>query len=186
MANKQITTREYYELVDKVIIEDPSKEDVKALRKALHNNPKLWRIVGDLAEQAVFNLIGEIKSSPALKESLKTGWKEMQKELGGENPNPLEKLLVQQVVMSWLRLQLVEYHFTEVMNQSITLNLGRYWESRLSAAQRRHLRAIETLARVRRLLSKTPAVQVNIAAEGGKQVNVAGDVKLSEKARGSP
>ena len=71
----------------------------------------------------------------------------------------------------------MDYHFTEMMNKDITLTMGKYWEGRLSAAQRRHLRAVETLARVRRLLSRIPAVQVNIATQGGQQVNVAGEVK---------
>lgn len=176
MTNKQITTSEFWDLVDKTDIADPKKQDLKALRKALRNNPELWRLVGDLAEIAFLNLIKGFEATAALKESLKIGWQEMQIELGGENPNPLEKLLIQQVVMSWLRLQLAEYYYTVKMNQSISLTSGRYWEGRLSAAQRRHLRAIETLARVRRLLSKTPAFQVNIAAQGGQQVNVVGEV----------
>ena len=36
--------------------------------------------------------------------------------------------------------------------------------------------ACETLARVRRLIRATPAIQVNIAAAGGRQVNVTGEV----------
>ena len=42
-------------------------------------------------------------------------------------------------------------------------------------------RAVETLARVRRLLSRIPAVQVNIATQGGQQVNVAGEVNSKKK-----
>jgi hypothetical protein len=45
------------------------------------------------------------------------------------------------------------------------------WERVLASKEARYLRAIETLARVRRLL-RLPAVQVNIAAEGSQQVNV--------------
>jgi hypothetical protein len=47
---------------------------------------------------------------------------------------------------------------------------GMYWEQRQNAAQGRFLRAVETLARVRRL-NKRPPVQINI---GGQQVNIAG------------
>jgi hypothetical protein len=50
------------------------------------------------------------------------------------------------------------------------LTVGTYWDRRLNSAQQRHLRAIESLARVRRLSNATP-LQVNI---GGQQVNVAG------------
>jgi hypothetical protein len=48
-------------------------------------------------------------------------------------------------------------------------SLGSYWEKLLSTAQGRYLKAIETLAKVRRLSKVTP-LQVNI---GGQQINVA-------------
>jgi hypothetical protein len=57
------------------------------------------------------------------------------------------------------------------MSESIILTLGQYWEKRLSAAQRRYLRACTTLARIRKM--RLPAMQVNIAAEGGWHVNIA-------------
>jgi hypothetical protein len=177
MENNLINTDEFLSLIKKTAGKDSSEQDLRVLRKALHNNPHLWRTVGDLAEQVAHNLISKIEPSPALEESLITGWYEMQKEIGGESPNSLEILLVQQIVLSWLRLQIVEYKYTNTMSKSTTLKLGKYWESRLSAAQRRHFRSIETLARVRRLLAKTPAVQVNIATDGGQQVNLAGDMK---------
>jgi len=51
-----------------------------------------------------------------------------------------------------------------------------YWDRYLTTAQNRFLRAVEALARVRRLARNTPALQINIAGEGGKQVNVQGEV----------
>jgi len=48
-------------------------------------------------------------------------------------------------------------------------DLGMYWEKRLSAAQRRFTRAGETLARVRKLSRNVPALQFNIAANGGRK-----------------
>ncbi len=83
----------------------------------------------------------------------------------------LEKLLIQDAALSWLKLSLVELHYAHVMKQSITLTLGIFWEKRLSAAQRRFTRACETLARVRKLSRNTPALQFNIATSGGQQVN---------------
>jgi hypothetical protein len=50
------------------------------------------------------------------------------------------------------------------------------WERVLASKEARYLRAVETLARVRRLLN-LPAPQVNINLPGGQQVNVQGDVK---------
>jgi hypothetical protein len=68
------------------------------------------------------------------------------------------------------------------MNQSIPLARAEYWDGLLSSTQARFLRAIETLARVRRLARNTPALQINIANEGGKLVNVHGDVNKGESA----
>jgi len=53
--------------------------------------------------------------------------------------------------------------------ETFGLESGHFWDRRLSAAQRRHLRACETLARIRRM--GIAALQVNIARQ---QVNVAG------------
>jgi hypothetical protein len=97
----------------------------------------------------------------------------LKKELGSEEAPLLEQLLIQQAALCWLKLNLVELSYSGTMKQSITLTLGIYWEKRLSAAQRRFTRACETLTRVRKLSRNTPALQVNIAAQGGQQVNVA-------------
>ena len=85
----------------------------------------------------------------------------------------LEQLLIQHAALSWLKLSLVELQYSHVMKQSITLTLGIFWEERLSAAQNRFTRACETLARVRKLSRNPPALQFNIATNGGQQVNVA-------------
>jgi hypothetical protein len=49
-----------------------------------------------------------------------------------------------------------------------------FWDKRLSAGQRRYLRACETLARVRKITRAT--MQINIAGPGSQQLNVAGDL----------
>ncbi|HET8670642.1 MAG TPA: hypothetical protein VFM05_08480 [Candidatus Saccharimonadales bacterium] len=59
----------------------------------------------------------------------------------------LEKLLIQQAALCWLKLNLVELSYSGTMKQSITLTLGIYWKRRLSAAQRRFTRACETTTR---------------------------------------
>jgi hypothetical protein len=77
----------------------------------------------------------------------------------------------------WLRLIDAENRYNNiVVGNSVTLQQGQYWDTLLSSTQARFLRAIETPARVRRLARNTPALQINIASDGGKQVNVQGEV----------
>ena len=166
--------QQFLEVLDKANKEKPNPEAMKALRRMLDESPELWRFAGDLAHQACLNTIEKINATPPIKESLRRGVGALKKELGyGEAPQ-LERLLIEQVVMCWLRLNLAEHQYTNAMQESITLTLGMYWEKRLSAAQRRYTCAVETLARVRKLARTTPALQINIAAEGGQQINVAG------------
>ena len=94
-----------------------------------------------------------------------------------EDSSVLEKVLIDNVIITWLRLQWMEYQLIGFMEQQeIRMSVIEYWEKRLSVAQSRHLRACETLARVRKLLMNRPTLQVNIATQSGQQVNVGGDV----------
>ena len=95
----------------------------------------------------------------------------LRNELGYREAPLLEQLLIQHAALCWLKLSLVELQYSYATKGSITLTVGMYWEKRLTAAQKRFTRACETLARVRKLARNTPALQVNIAANGGQQVN---------------
>jgi hypothetical protein len=165
-------TRRFVELAEKTNTQSPAEADVQALRQMLDQHPDLWRYAGDLANVAVQNLIHRLKAGPFLAESLKRGCKVIQNDLGYQAASPLERLLIDQVVLSWLHLNLVELHYTNATGQSITQDSADHWERRLSAAQRRHLYACEALARIRKLTVTTLALQVNIATHGGQQMNV--------------
>ncbi len=162
------TAQEFNDLMRRCNVKKPKPRDVQALRKCLAKRPELWRIAGDMSEVAVQSTIEGISATPLVIESIKAGRLAMRKELGFDAVSPLGKMLIDHVVLCWLRLQLIEYRYSDVMSQNITLTLGQYWEKRLSAAQRRYLRACETWARIQRLA--LPTLQVNIAE---KQINVA-------------
>lgn len=164
----------FHDLLDKTDKKRPKQEDVKALRRMLREMPEVWRVAGDLAEEAALATIRKIQATEAIKSSIRAGLNAIKDDLGYQSAPALEKLLIEQVVMSWLRMNLAEYQYTNVvMGESIRLSLVDYWDRQLGAAQRRYLRACETLARVRKLIRRTPALQVNIATEGGQQINVA-------------
>ncbi len=156
--------------------EHPRPADVKALSDLLYKNKgmELWKEVmgmGALAEYAALeSILGD--RNQGSRECWKQRLETMRSDLGYASATPLERLLIQHVTLCWLNLNVTEYKHSNMMKESITLTLGMYWEKRLSAAQKRFARACETLARVRKLSRNTPALQVNIAAEGGQQVNV--------------
>lgn len=172
----------FHTLLMKANKEHPRESDKKALRNLLdsHKDLKLWDAVigmGALAENQALNTIAS-DSGHGMQECWKQRLRSMRADLGYADSSALERLLIQQVSLCWLNLNLMEFRYTNVMKQSITLTMGIYWEKRLSMAQRRFTRASESLARVRRLSSRMP-IQVNIAARGGQQINMAGGSEQS-------
>jgi hypothetical protein len=96
---------------------------------------------------------------------------ELRDELGFKTAPALERMLIEHIVLCWLRLALNELQFSAVMQHGGTLAQIEHHQRRLGAAQKRFTRASESLARLRKLAR--PSVQINVAAEGGKQINVA-------------
>ena len=147
-----------------------SRTDEAYIELALRDNPDLWRVVGDMALQSQSRLIEAMTSQPTAQVAIRHGIAKMRASLGEEDAPLIERLLIDQVILCWLNLNWVQRSHAGIMANSVTLTAGAYWEKRLSMAQARYLKAIETLAKVRRL-SKAMPLQVNI---GGQQINVAG------------
>lgn len=96
----------------------------------------------------------------------------LRRELDGENPTALEKLLVDRIALCWLHLHLCEVVAAQ-KGQDCTMAQGIYYQKILDGANKRYLASIKALAQVRKL--QLPNVQLNIAE---KQVNI-GEVKAA-------
>jgi hypothetical protein len=92
-------------------------------------------------------------------------------QLGFKTAPVLEQMMIEHIVLCWLRLALNELQFSAVMSHGGTLAQIEHHQRRVGAAQKRFTRASESLARLRKLAR--PNLQINVAAEGGQQINVA-------------
>ena len=164
---------DFLALVKKIRKSKSRSRDLAVLRRELARDPDLWRCYGDLSTAAVGLIINDAVSALApgdqaiFRESMKAGQQQMRAALGYESSPPLERLLVDQVCLCWLRLSCVELYYTEALRNNKPIYQCEFWERRLSATQQRFLRASAALARIRRL--RLPAMQINI---GNEQVNV--------------
>lgn len=158
------TLQDLLEQVDK---SDPHPASRKVLMVFLRERSHLRRYLGDLMEQAMLSLIKDRQASSVVRIGPRSAIEHLPNDLTQPEDGPLEYLLIQHVTKCWLRLARVEYQYSAVFTQkSTTAAQLTYWDKRLNAAQRRYLRAIETLARVRKLT--LPPLQINI---GEQQVN---------------
>jgi hypothetical protein len=167
---------EFLEVVKQAYKKKPSQKDLDELRKWINNYPELWKVVFDTAhvieENFIKNMVGNKVSIIAMQKNVD----EIRNEMDYSKVSITEKMLIDNIVISWLGVQYCNYQLTTRMGREEKIVILEFWERRLSMSQRRYLHACETLEKVRRLMSRKPAVQVNIAAEGGQQVNVAGDI----------
>lgn len=168
---------EFSELVQRAYKSHPSKKQIEELRNWLDEYPALWRLTFDMGQVIETNIIKRILPQQPAQLAIATNVEEIRNDLGYEEATAMEMMLIDNIVLSWLRCQWAEYLLMALMGQGeIRHSSFEFWDRRLSAAQGRYLRACETLAKIRKLSLKNPTLQVNIATKSGQQVNVAGDV----------
>jgi hypothetical protein len=157
---RQLTDR----LANTVNAKKPTKAQLAELREQLETAPELVKVLGDLSRQLRRRIIESFAPQPGLHMAIQKQVGQMARDLGAAQASPLERLLIAQVLIAWLRWQTVEWTYQRNFEESITLTKALYLEKRLTAAHRRYLQAIESLARVQRLLKRAP-VQINIAQQ---------------------
>ena len=168
IEERRKTVSELRELTRKA--EEGDKKAIPALRKIFDGSPDLaWRLM-DLARIAEHSYIQKLSKDGDLasREVLERQLKAMREEVAGEDPSPLERLLAERIVATWLQIQLFEALYGHNMFKDLSIRQGDYHQKRLDRAYRRYLSAIRSLAQIRKL---GPSVQINIA---DKQINTAG------------
>jgi len=150
-------------------------KDLALLGSELDANPRAIAELGNLTRINIEQMAAGF-NNPGFAVILEKYLPQLKKDLGYELAPAIEKLSIDGVAISWLRWQQIEYKYTWQNRQGLSLNQAAYWDKSLTAAHARYLRALESLAKIRKLARRDPALQVNIAAQGGQQVNVAGDL----------
>ncbi len=120
------------------------------LRELLKNPATVDMLGGNLARQAEHSLINALVGEDlAWKYALVRKLELLRAELGGPNPTPVERLLVERVVACWLQVQDADVRYTQAKNPA--LEWGDYYQRRMDRAHKRYLSALKALALVRKL-----------------------------------
>jgi len=161
--------------------EKPDAEAVEKLRQQIVSSPAAWKLVGNSMASVRHTLV-EKMSDGALRAIMLAETDILAKQLGNDAAPMLDRLLIDQILTARLRLVFVEKCYNQhVIGKTVDVTQAEYYENLLTSAQARFVRAVESLARVRRLARNTPALQINIAKDGGKQVNVLGNALAGDK-----
>ncbi len=139
---------------------------VPALRRLLEKPGNIDQMGGNLARYAQGLFVTALSGKDlTVREAIHAKLDAIRKELLGESPTPVERLLVERVVACWLQVQDADIRYAGAKEP--TSRQSEFNQRRMDAANKRYLAALKALALVRKLA--VPMLQVNIAK---KQVNV--------------
>jgi len=152
------------------LLDQAQKGDEKTLPilREMLKMPHWLEACGNLARHTDDALIRKFAGKDlAVGEGLRQKLEIMRGELAGPAPTPQERLLAERIGTCWLHV----YHLEAIYasKNSMSLELGTYYQKSIDRAHKRYLSAIKTLATVRKLA--LPVLQVNTVE---KQVNMAG------------
>jgi hypothetical protein len=146
------------------------QEDTRqAVRDLLASRPALVAAVSTTASELEESLIHRAGGQGVLAhESMRAELEGMRASLRLPEDGALEELLISQVVLCWLTLMTAERLRTERWSEGISNESADFWDRHVARLRTDYLRAIRSLASVRRIL--VPVVQVNIAQQQVNQV----------------
>jgi hypothetical protein len=154
------TYKQACDLIKRTNIESPKPGDMAELRKMLDEHPEIWQAAGRMAQRAVTMIVGEyFSASGLLRESVGREIEELRASLDYEDSPPLERLLIEQLIVCRLNLYALEQNTAVKLTASHTTEAGLYWDRRLAGAHRRFTRACEALAKVRKLSAEAQRAQ---------------------------
>ncbi len=165
-AETKATLSEIQALSDQA--REGDKEARKELRRTLRGaSPEIVARCSDVARRGQLIVIKTIAADePVMEEALAARMDLMRAEIAGENPTPLEVLLTERIVSSWIVAEVLEALLNAQLQmgdkvQRSSPSYLKFIIGWLDSVHRRYLAGIRELARVRKLQSNTPGVQYN-------------------------
>jgi hypothetical protein len=140
----------------KAVVVRAKKGDVSVLphlRELLAEHPALWQRYGDLAAKAE-SAWADLAAGPDLhlRESLVRRAEALREELAGPAPSPVERLLVERVVATWVQLHYFDVIEAQALNTDEKPRLASFRAKRQEQAHRMYLTSLAALTTLRKLL----------------------------------
>ena len=139
--------------------ENLSEDDRQKLRKEIREDGQAFRELYDALYSSKYYLIyllSEGKNAKLNRTMYEERLDQLQESLGYSEASGIERLLIERVLLCWLRLEQTEKTLTAVMKaESITYREVEWLEKQVSIAHARYLGACDSLAKTQFLLSRT-------------------------------
>lgn len=136
-------------------------DQVSRVREYLVRFPDLAQQLGDIAGFSLQNISAYAATDILTRESIQASAEQFKRQLSRPGDTPLEKFAIDQCVHAHLLHYTIELRYIDAHSHDAAPDRSLYWEQRLDNSQKRYLRALNNLARLRRFA--IPPIQINIA-----------------------
>lgn len=165
------TSTKFIEIFSKIDKEYPSEQNLKEIQQYLTEPQSPSLPLQRLSQNLINNQIEMTLEANGRKiEPLFRGIEEMMMELGYTSSSTIEQLLIDEIILEFLRTYHMQLALTTFTTKKWTdPKTIRIFDGLLNSAQARFHKSIQMLTKLRKSGVK---LQINIATEGGKQVNL--------------
>jgi hypothetical protein len=136
--------------------DDPSPEARAYIDKKFETDPS-YQKYGDLVGDALETGLKKFWLGYLTKKGVMMAAEALKAELGHADASPAERILIEHAVLCHARLGMIEHLYSR--RTSERMDVTEHYEKRLTLAQRRFTRAVETLAKVQALLARAEQAQ---------------------------
>lgn len=155
-------------LTSALLNQEDSRQELK---EVLVKHPSLAAFKGDTGRRAENSLLKMATRGNVLEEeSTRVHLARMRASLLQPGDGPLEQLVVQRIVLSWLAVTAAEETRADRIYQGGDSKAVAFWDGHVSRLSGDFLKACRSLAQVRRLLRPVMVGQLNVA--GMQQINI--------------
>lgn len=148
--------KQFDTLLEKAKKAKPDSPPVRELRRFLRDHPELWKQLSTLYDVTFDHFLNKDIVDPAAIELFRPTLNDLKDKLGWDNASTLERLIIEGIVLSYMRWITTEFKHVNAVSQDHSFKHGLYWDNRLNQAQKAYLRACEALARIRKLSRNSP------------------------------
>jgi hypothetical protein len=140
-------------LVEKANRSDGSPSDeINELRQFLDDNPDIWKRFTSYSGAVKIALQSKVSGEHGNREILDREYIERRNNLGWAEATTLERLLIERIMLCWLRLLWVENYNASFMRPEVSMRESEYADRLLDRAHSRYVKACESLAKMRAML----------------------------------
>lgn len=153
---------------------NPSAEARAFVDEKFETDPS-WHEYGDLMGDAMDTALDKFWLGYLTKKGVTVAAERLKAELGHADASPAERVLIEHAVLCHVRLGMIEHLYSR--RTTDRMDVTEHYEKRLTLAQRRFTRAVETLARVRALLARA-----EVARDAAERSRASRGLALARKA----